>query len=56
VVIRKYLNISLCLYAKADENCAEARTNLQKALEIYIEYQDEYWAKVAREILEGLPE
>jgi hypothetical protein len=29
---------------------------LQTALEIYVEYQDEYWATVAREILESLPE
>jgi hypothetical protein len=42
--------------AQAEENYAEARANLQTALEIYVEYQDEYWATVAREILESLPE
>jgi tetratricopeptide (TPR) repeat protein len=42
--------------AKAEENYAEARANLQTALEIYVEYEDEYLTKVAREILEGLPE
>jgi hypothetical protein len=30
--------------------------NLQKALEIYDEYKEEYWGNIAREILERLPE
>jgi tetratricopeptide (TPR) repeat protein len=42
--------------AKVQEDHTEARVNLQKALEIYDEYKEEYWGNIAREILEGLPE
>lgn len=47
---------TLGLLAQAEEKYAEARANLQTALEIYVEYQDEYMATVIRENLEGLPE
>ncbi len=46
----------LGLLAEAQEDYTEARTNLQKALEIFVESKDEYWANIAREILERLPE
>lgn len=46
----------LGLFAQAQENYAEARANLQTALEIYVEYQDEYMATVTRENLKDLPE
>jgi tetratricopeptide (TPR) repeat protein len=46
----------LGLLAKAQEYYAESKVNLQKALEIYVEYKDEYWADIARENLERLPE
>ncbi|WP_397326349.1 hypothetical protein [Nostoc sp. 2RC] len=42
--------------ALAEENYPEARVNLQTALEIYVEYKDEYWGAIAREALERLPE
>jgi len=44
------------LFTKAQEDYTEARVNLQKALEIYVEYKDEYWGNIARENLERLPE
>ncbi|MEQ9671956.1 tetratricopeptide repeat protein [Coleofasciculus sp. G2-EDA-02] len=47
---------NLGLLAQALENYAEARVNLQTALEIYLEYQDDYWANVAREALAQLPD
>ncbi|MFN6182212.1 MAG: tetratricopeptide repeat protein [Dolichospermum sp.] len=47
---------SLGTLAETQENYTEARTNLQTALEIYIEYKDEYWENIARENLERLPE
>jgi hypothetical protein len=31
------------LLAEAQEDHTEARANLQKALEIYVEYKDVYW-------------
>ncbi|MEH2405999.1 hypothetical protein [Nostoc sp.] len=40
--------------AEAEENYAEARVNLQTALEIYVEYKEEYWGAIAREALERL--
>ncbi|MBP5976666.1 hypothetical protein HW132_29015 [Brasilonema sp. CT11] len=46
----------LGLLAQAEENYVEARTNLQKALEIYVEYKDEYMAEAVQEDLERLPE
>ena len=46
----------LGLLAEAQEDYTEARTNLQKALKIYIEYKDEYWGNITRENLERLPE
>ncbi len=42
--------------AAAESNYPEARANLQTALEIYVEYKDEYWATMARQYLEELPE
>ena len=42
--------------AEAQEDYTEARTNLQTALEIYVESKDEYWGNITREILERLPE
>ncbi len=42
--------------AQTEDNYPEARNYLQQALEIYVEYQYEYWAGVTREILKGLPE
>ncbi|WP_334311559.1 tetratricopeptide repeat protein [Dolichospermum circinale] len=33
--------------AEAQEDYTEARVNLQTALEIYIEYKDEYWGNLA---------
>ncbi|MGB3421445.1 MAG: tetratricopeptide repeat protein [Dolichospermum sp.] len=42
--------------AEAQEDYTEARTNLQKALEIFIEYKDEYRGNIARENLERLPD
>ncbi len=42
--------------AEAEENYAEARVHLQTALEIYVEYKDEYWGAIAQEALERLPE
>ncbi|MEH2179713.1 tetratricopeptide repeat protein [Nostoc sp.] len=47
---------NLGMVAQTQENYTEARANLQTALEIYVEYQDEYMATVTREKLEGLPE
>lgn len=46
----------LGLLAEAQEDYTEARVNLQKALEIYIEYKDEYRCAIAREALERLPD
>jgi len=46
----------LGLLAEAQENYAEARVNLQTALEIFLEYQDDYWADVVREHLAQLPD
>ncbi|MEQ9484160.1 hypothetical protein [Coleofasciculus sp. F4-SAH-05] len=46
----------LGLLAEAQENYTEARVNLQTALEIFIEYQDEYFADMTRELLERLPD
>ena len=46
----------LGLLAEAQEDYAEARSNLQIALEIYVEYEDEYKASVVREVLERLPD
>jgi tetratricopeptide (TPR) repeat protein len=46
----------LGLLAEAQEDYAEARDNFQTALEIYVEYKDEYWAAIAREALERLPD
>ncbi|MFM6026627.1 MAG: tetratricopeptide repeat protein, partial [Dolichospermum sp.] len=46
----------LGILAETQEDYTEARTNLQTALEIYIEYKDEYWGNIARENLERLPE
>ncbi|HEY9795918.1 MAG TPA: hypothetical protein V6D30_09780, partial [Leptolyngbyaceae cyanobacterium] len=45
----------LGLLAEAQEDYTEARVNLQKALEIYVEFKDEYLAAIAREVLERLP-
>ncbi|MBD2612999.1 hypothetical protein H6G94_17265 [Nostoc punctiforme FACHB-252] len=42
--------------ALAEENYPEARVNLQTALDIYVEYKDQYWGAIAREALEKLPE
>jgi hypothetical protein len=42
--------------AEEQEDYTEARVNFKKALEIYIEYQDEYWGAIAREALERLPD
>ncbi|GAX36286.1 hypothetical protein [Nodularia sp. NIES-3585] len=44
------------LLAQAEENYPEARVNLQTALEIFVEYQDEYNAGMIREYLERLPD
>jgi hypothetical protein len=44
------------LLDEVQENYAEARVNLHKALEIYVEYKDNHWAAIAREVLERLPE
>lgn len=44
------------MLAQTEENYPEARNYLQQALEIYVEYKDEYWAGVTQEILKGLPE
>ncbi|MHC5938929.1 hypothetical protein [Nostoc sp.] len=44
------------MLAEAEENYAEARVYLQTALEIYVEYKEEYWRAIAREALERLPE
>ncbi|MFM2061999.1 MAG: hypothetical protein RLZZ507_1669 [Cyanobacteriota bacterium] len=46
----------LGLLAEAQEDYQEARVNLQKALDIYVEYKDEYWVNITREILEKLPD
>ncbi|MEQ8970081.1 MAG: hypothetical protein RIE73_06750 [Coleofasciculus sp. C1-SOL-03] len=46
----------LGLLAQAQENYAEARVNLQIALDIFLEYQDNYWAGVTRENLQRLPD
>lgn len=46
----------LGLFAQAEGNYAEARANLQTALQIYVEYQDEYMATATRKILESLPD
>ena len=46
----------LAILAETQEDYTEARTNLQTALEIYIEYKDEYWGNITRENLERLPE
>jgi tetratricopeptide (TPR) repeat protein len=46
---------ALGLLAEAEENYPEARANLHQALEIYLEYQDDYWAAIVREVLERLP-
>ncbi|WP_268768229.1 hypothetical protein [Mastigocoleus testarum] len=44
------------MLAQTEENYSEARNYLQQALEIFVEYKDEYAAGVAREVLEDLPE
>lgn len=46
----------LGLLAEAQEDYAEARANLQKALEIFVEFKDEYNAAIARKALERLPD
>jgi tetratricopeptide (TPR) repeat protein len=47
---------NLGLLAEAQEDYSEARANSEKALEIFVEYKDEYWAGVVREVLEQLPD
>jgi hypothetical protein len=42
------------MLAEAEENHSEARVHLQTALEIYVEYKDEYRGAIAREALERL--
>jgi hypothetical protein len=46
----------LGLLAEAEENYPEARANLQTALEIFVEYQDEYRAAMTQKILDKLPD
>jgi hypothetical protein len=46
----------LGLLAEAQEDYAGARANLQKALEIFVEFKDEYNAAIARKALERLPD
>jgi predicted RNase H-like HicB family nuclease len=40
--------------AEAEENPSEARANFQQALELYIEYRDDYWAEETKRRIEGL--
>ncbi|MFM7371218.1 MAG: hypothetical protein ACKO2Z_26205, partial [Sphaerospermopsis kisseleviana] len=47
---------NLGILAHLQENDQEARVNLQTALDIFIEYKDEYRANITREILEKLPQ
>jgi hypothetical protein len=50
------LRTAIGLLAEAQGDYAEARANTEKALEIFVEFKDEYQAAIAREALERLPE
>jgi tetratricopeptide (TPR) repeat protein len=47
--------VQLGLLAEIEENYPEARACLQKAMEIFVEFGDEYRVAIVQQILDRLP-